>query len=225
MRLLSFWRKSKKENFNQDPEIKPILNKNEFSAVWDRIHNGCVSRKGTLREQQEFLKFVMEVVKQDLQGSFIAGGFYKELYPDARLFPIPAQKEFKRGTKYIKFEGNTVLARTRQIDKLFSAFKDIMELGFRKDLYEGDGIYYPDLKLIFLNNGIHHPAIAKALRDPKGGVNCDIYRIADFYPYLDVDEAFNCWHFADGSSIPIIDHRFALLYALAKELGVGLEET
>lgn len=222
MRLSSFWKKSKKESFNQSPEINPIFEAGEFKLVWARIHSGCVFRNGTKKEQQDFLRFIMEVVKQDLQGSFIAGGFYKEVYPESRLFPIPDDFNLNREEKYIKFDGNTVLIRTREIKKLFHSLSDILELGFRKDMYKGDGIYYPDLKLIFLRNGIHHAAIAKVLGDPNCGAKCEVYRIADFYPYMDIDANFNCWRFANGKTIPIIDHRFALLYALAKELCVGL---
>lgn len=211
--------RSSKNSTSPDMAVWPTSS-GDIAAVWRQIHSYPEFEKASKEEQEGFLQFILEIVKQDV-ALHQAGGFLQHnVVADARLFPIAYPCDPTK-IEMVDFAGNTVVARVQEPKKLIRAIQDIQKMGFLKDENNYEGDYYPDLSLIVIRNGIHHSAVDAILNKKQEQAKCEVYNIAEAYPLMDVSDNFKFWMMSDGEKMPVIEPRFALLYKLARELQVG----
>lgn len=217
-----FWKRFKKGNSDAKKAISSYFYPSDFQVVWNRIHcREAYSVFDSDAEWKNYLRYVIDVVKLDIQGSLQARMFYQDTQTCPLIFPAFATRPAEMG-KEVSFEGNTVICMPYDFKKMAGAVVDINRDGFLKDV-EHTGFYFPELKLLIIQSGQHHSSVASIKGNCGGAANADVYHLADIYPRLSVSDDYRFWlskgeEGEDELPIEVIDPRFALLYNLAKEL-------
>lgn len=217
-----FWKKFKRGNSDNRQAIDSYFYPSDFQVVWNRIHRReAYSVFDSDVEWENYLRYVIDVVKLDIQGSLQARMFYHDTQKFHKIFPAVFSPPAEMG-KEVSFEGNTVICMPYDFKKMAGAVVDISRDGFIKSV-EHTGFYFPEIKLLIIQNGQHHSSVASIKGSCGGAADADVYHLADIYPWLSVSDDYRFWLFEredgeDNTPIEVIDPRFALLYNLAKEL-------
>lgn len=165
-------------------------------------------------DKREILDFTIGVVRRDLVSSKTARFFYEGEYPRDFLCQIPVVgfvDEIKRQT--IDTTHLDVLTGPYQKDKALCAVKDLTQTKFDQSLSNYDGIYYPEIKLAIISNGVHHTNAAKELGH-EVAMTADILPLTEAYGKLKTDG--RKWFLPNGAEISVSDYRLALLFTLAE---------
>ena len=222
MGLCCFLKRFKKGSSDTKRAIDSYFYPSDFQVVWNRIHcREAYSVFDSDLEWENYLRYVIDVIKLDIQGSLQARMFYQDTRTFHRIFPAVATPPAEM-RKEVSFEGNTVICMPYDFKKLAGAVVDVNRDGFLKDI-EHTGFYFPDIKLLIIQNGQHHSSVASIKSNCGGAAYADVYRLADIYPRLSVSDDYCLWfpkrdNGENDEPIEVIDPRFALLYNLAKEL-------
>ena len=197
--------KSKIHNFQQDNYDSSIcIIKNLLGTLSTRI------------DKIAFLDYMINAIGIDIQGDALTRKFCfsncqylndNQIY--SKCLPIfPCRKEV-----LVDFSNKTVVCSPYNINKLTSAITDIHKEGFKFEKNYFSGLYYPDINLLIITNGVHHISATNFLKldgtcmaDVYDMKNCfDLYTIKNNYWYRDSEQLF-----------PMYDYRFGILYYLAK---------
>lgn len=136
-------------------------------------------------------------------------------------FPFPKTYE---PTKIMNmpFGDNTVVSTPYDAKKWKTALRDLSANDFDQQhstLNHYSGNYYPDLKLIVIENGRHHAAAATLKQ--QGSADVTVWDLAQCYPYLYTDGAY--WQDTSSGAERkryrerrVSDVRLAILYGMAQ---------
>lgn len=206
--------KNYKKGISDTPSVSPY----DISGFWRRIQEYPGYAHATPKTKREFLQFVLEVVKMDLQGSTLSRMFFQEnVHINPEVFPIPAACKPEKQTHEIRFEGNTVICVPYDFTKLIGAVEDINREGFKRgpDCHY-TGFYYPEIKLLMVQNGQHHSAVA-SIRG-GGSVTAWVYHLPEAFDRLSLSDDYRFWMLDGEPKFSVVDPRFALIYELGREL-------
>jgi len=171
--------------------------------------------------RSETIKFLMKALRIDLFGSSLtrllllgtngAQRLKKDLIP---YFPFP--KGYKPELKYDMPVGdNTIISIPWHKERWWKALYDLTRSAFDPKLNYSTGTFFPELQLITVDNGRHH--LAAASLKEQGKLNVRVYPLTVCFPYFKTDGAY--WiNTKTKIKTPVKEIRFALLYALAREL-------
>ena len=170
---------------------------------------------------------LMQAVRIDLFGSsltrLMCTAQDEISYAQFALPKFPFPKTYKP-TKIMDmpFGDNTVICTPYNATRWQTALKDLSANDFDQQhstLNHYSGNYYPDLKLIVIENGRHHAAAA-ALKQ-QGSAEVTVWDLAQCYPYLYTDGAY--WQDTSSGAERkryrerrVSDVRLAILYGMAQ---------
>lgn len=176
-------------------------------------------------EKCAFLDYAIKAVKQDIIGSKRAAIFYQK--DSTNLFNIFPFSGVNSGEEIdCNLVDVDLLAEPYRFDKLRGAVCDLYHTAFDYDKGKYSGIYYPEVNLLRIGNGVHHSAVAAS---NKEGIikKCSVIRLTQFFPYYSTDGALwidsrkekykKVLGFTLHSQDKVEDFRFAILYTLAKK--------
>lgn len=205
-----------------------LPNYDELFAVIRKVSGWCdaaVKDLGSIG-RMELLDFIIEAVKADLQSSvgtelIYAGSRAPRIHSDELA---PFSGIYCTGTQEISSTGLTVIACPWKDCRLRGAVHDILESGFRSDIGRRNGTYYPELKMIAVENGLHHSFVASRLGQ-NGTFRVDVYPLRGIFPYVRTDG--KRWYDENNPnrSPEVMDVRMAILYELARMKQQFLEES
>lgn len=136
--------------------------------------------------------------------------------PYSKDFQIPLTKYYKE--ENLKFEGHYIAACVWEPTKWIGSVKTVLQSGFRQTYGYYTGLYYEELNLIVVTNGLHHTSIASLL--DTGSAKVGRVRLSDYFEVLKTDGEH--WYRGEGAEQQISqvgDYRMAVLYELARRRG------
>lgn len=144
--------------------------------------------------------------------------------PESQTVAILALENFLIKLKAIKAPAaSTNRHMAYDLRKIRDAGRDIDREGYHPDMRDNiDGFYIPEFNAVFLMNGRHHIAAAKAKGIPCFIKRIEEYSLEDAFLNLSVSTYGRVWIFKDihskqESQINVSDPRIALMYDLARE--------
>lgn len=186
----------------------------KIKPFWENLHDRQEYKQAKKADRAEYLRFIMEVVKQDLVIHAATGLLSQDTRHSSNYFPID---DLSSGEATISFEGNTVVSHAYYHQKFFPAILDVLRNGFLAQMNDTVGLYIPEWKLILILNGVHHSAVASVLKE-HGEAFCRIVHANDIVTQRSLSADMHYWCLPDGKEIPVEEPRFALLYLISKEL-------
>ena len=228
MGWLCFWKRLTKGLFNpgrdsqpnESPEElthTPMFSPYDIAGFWGRIHGYYGYKNASAEEKVEFLEFVLEVIKLDLQGSTLSSMFFQEYtHNDYTLFPVQGLCTIDEQTQEVPFEGNTVICIPHRMSSMMDAVEHINREGFQRKRGYYTGLYFTEIRFLMIQNGQHHSAVA-SIRG-GGSATAEVYHLADAFEHLSVTKDYRSWTIDGKPDDKILDPRFALIYELAREI-------
>jgi len=170
------------------------------------------------RDAIPLLDFLIDTVKEDLRTSAAAELLYAaDCDPrDWReaLFPFVGWlQDIPR--EVVPFAGNTVVSSIYDWVKISHSAYDIRNKGFHADWNYFSGVYYPELHLIGINNGLHHSCAAATFQE-NGEIELNVYSLKRLFPLVTTDGEFWYRREVPGTTLPVLDVRMAILFELAR---------
>ena len=181
-------------------------------------HPGYANRSP--EEQAAYLDFLIEVLKRDIQGSYITGFFHERPANNKHLvFPIPAvfEDEDIPTIEKLPLQDKTIITFPRERRSIVDAICHIREEGFKPDRESANGDYYPQLNMVIIRNCQHHIAVAEVCKANPFASVCE-YNLDKALGRIGVSRNGESWVRlnADGSEgekiADVVDVRFALMY-------------
>ena len=201
----------------------------EYEGTLARIQHWLQYADETLdaRARLELLNFLMEAILEDIRSSAACELVYAPRYK-TRDWRGVLDFGYRLGAKcggveQISSEGKTVVSSPYDWEKTFLALRSILTRGFHSDLGDYNGIYYPELNLISVTNGMHHSWVASQKRQ-HGVYRVSVYRLADMFPRFFTDGEFWYDRSKPNARYPVYDVRIALLYELARMKNASRED-
>lgn len=134
-------------------------------------------------------------------------------------FPIPASC-FEKKVKDFSLEGVYVLSTPYSPQKMVNAVIDIHQEGFRQEQGNYEAMYYPELNLATVINGVHHLSVAPVSDIAKADV--EIYSLKKAAEIMTTDGEY--WYVVENgktNTYPVKDAKMAILYILyLKSVGI-----
>lgn len=213
MRLFHCWKNSDSK-IPDEKRATPWLSTHSF---WHCLHSYPHFKNASVGERRAYLKFLQEVVKQDLVVHAATGLLAKPVTRHIGLFPdLPQCCSME--SERIPFDGKTVVAPAYQHNKFFPAILDVMQAGICPKKNYFSGYYFPDWELILIVNGIHHAAVESVLKRGGGSAECYTINLQKAYENLGLSQGLDEWVWSDGRQEIVAEPRIALLYAISREL-------
>lgn len=165
----------------------------------------------------EYLDFVIDLVKADLQAELNAAVVYSSTFPPdrRRSLMLPFIGWCQVSQVKINSAKNTVVTNIYDHRKLVGAVKGIKEDGFISSPSLYNGVYYPELNMIIVSNGLHHSCVAEVMGE-SGFFKVDVYHLSELFPVVEIRG--NEWvHKERPDDVrPVEDAKMAILFSLAK---------
>ena len=192
----------------------------------DRIRHIWELWNATTAEKIAFLDFAIQVIGNDVQYQHFSQIFYKQIESSCLvqdLIPIARVAVERKVHENFPLDKLLVFTIPYDLKKIRDAGRDIDREGYNPDMRDNiDGFYIPEFNAVFLMNGRHHIAAAKAKGIPCFIKRIEEYSLEDAFLNLSVSTYGRVWIFKDihskqESQINVIDPRIALMYDLARE--------
>ena len=188
---------------------------NEFEVIQSHITSDPAYMEAAAPQRIHYLEFCIEVLKSNMLGETV-GTFLncKGEFTTPVLFPylhLPRVEKNKR----VSFDGYTVLTYPCNTQSTLEASDNIANNGFLYDQNGFHGICFEDIKLIVMNDGRHHSAVASLLGGGEALV--DVYRLCDGFGKISTDGKY--WYVGSDKSekTRVFDTRMALIYWMCEE--------
>lgn len=163
----------------------------------------------------EKIKILMQMIKNDLKFSSIDNILMENAIRPSQCFSyIPAQPQ-KVPVDWVTLDSahTDIVIRPYDTVKMAGAVERLSQKPFIPDSNYHDGVYWPELDLAVMCNGIHHSSIALS----RGEVVYMKAQVVPLAPWFDVLESDGLkWKMHGIEIADVLDFRFALLFELAK---------
>ena len=157
--------------------------------------------------------FAIRAIGKDMAADAACQLFRGNHCPYSKDYQIPF---LLRGSEEnILFSGNEVVAPVWSAAKWTSAVSSDMQSGFRQSFGNYTALFYKELKLIVITNGIHHSSVAALMS--VGSAKVTTIRLSDYFDKVQTDGAM--WRYNSDAGLqtePVRDYRIAVLYELAR---------
>lgn len=160
--------------------------------------------------------FCIKAFAREIAASSATQIFKPQHFPYSKDFQIPFTECYTE--ENIKFEGHNIAACVWDPARLLGSVKTVLQSGFRQTYGYYTGLYYEELNLIVITNGLHHTSIASLL--DTGSAKVGRIRLADYFGVLKTDG--ERWYRGEGAERQVSqvgDYRIAVLYELARRRG------
>lgn len=115
--------------------------------------------------------------------------------------------------KNIKFDHINVVSYAWDLTRWGPAATTTLKYGFRQKMDNYTGIYYVELRLLVITNGLHHSTMAKLLQ--CGSAKAEVVHLAEIFDTVHTDG--QQWFEVGKAPIPVNNFRLAAMYTLAQE--------
>lgn len=218
MDLFTCLKKSKKADLTSSNPYHFGLFGYSWTLSHMNTHPGYANRPP--EKQAAYLDFLIEVLKRDIQGSYITGFLHERPANNKHLvFPIPAvfENEEVSTIEKLPLQNKTVITFPQERRSIVNAVCHIREEGFKPDFESANGDYYPQLNMVIIRNCQHHIAVADVCRAKPFASVCE-YDLEKALGRIGISRDGESWVKlnSDGSEskkiADVVDSRFALLY-------------
>lgn len=214
---------SKKDKIQKESYYNPCP-KIEYSFAMDYI-NYTLELEKNLEDKINMIKFIMGVVKNDIQYDLISKFLYSDMEEIKITAPIPISLMSKNlhdhdkmilisSDKMVDLSKDTIILlpwdRFRFPDTVRSIYKD--EFVYIESNHKA--YYYSDIDLCYVHNGNH--SITTGIIKKEGIIKADEYDIKGLFKNLTTDGA--SWYINNDKEPlkEVFDFRIAILYELAR---------
>lgn len=168
------------------------------------------------------IAIMMRMIKNDIKFSSI-GNILREtpVCPQQTYCYIPAYSLSTINKLQVDSAHTDIVIHPYQTDKFAGAMTDLAHAPYNASINYHDGIYWPELNMAVMQNGIHHSSIGLA----RGEIVTMIAEVVPLTPWFDRLETDGVLWTIRGErgswTKPVLDFRFALLFELAKRAHVA----
>lgn len=157
--------------------------------------------------------FCIKAFAREIAANSATQIFKPQHCPYSKDFQIPLIECYTE--ENIKFEGHYIAACVWDPTRWLGSVKTVLQSGFRQTYGYYTGLFYEELNLIVITNGLHHTSIASLL--DTGSANVGRIRLSDYFGVLKTDG--ERWYRGEGAERQVSqvgDYRIAVLYELAR---------
>lgn len=163
----------------------------------------------------------MQMIKNDIKFSSITNIMRENfIRPGQAVTFIPFLPDKLTEVESITIDSahTDVVITPYDTEKFFGAVKDMLHSPYDSGLNYHDGVYWPELDLAVMRDGIHHSAIGMT-RGEVITLKADVIPLMPWFGKVQTDGV--TWVVQDGDTIKtydVLDFRFAMLFELAKQV-------
>lgn len=192
-----------------------------YRTAMDIVKIAMREGDATKTSRADVIRLFMKTLKIDLFGSDLTRILFPSTDASRKLkkdfiphFPLPKNHTVE-SRKNMPVGDNTIVSVPWNKKRWGKAICDLAcdDFDYTKDNFTG--VFFPELQLIQVRNGRHHLALAKLKN--QGALTVEVHPLTLCFPYFKTDGAY--WiDERSGKKKPVGEIRFAILYALAREL-------
>lgn len=185
-----------------------------------RSYNYALSRVDSIvgNNEADKISLLMQIIRNDIKFSRIAGilkeSQVRPTQVDLYIPVCPLDEEVT--TKTISSANVDITISPYDARKFRDAITDMAAAPFDPNLNHHDGIYWPELGLAVMRNGIHHSAIGLT-RGEFITMEAEVVPLTPWFDRLETDGV--TWTIRGEGGVrteKVLDFRFAVLFELAK---------
>lgn len=203
----------------EEQERIAAYQRKQFCAAMDAIKS-CEGQMVIQRDTgckpfayTELYDYCIRALVNELEAETRVGWLWTTNPPDSDTFLIPFAHPYK--TKDALLTGKSVCSPTWLVDRMAGSIYDVLKAGFQQTQSTYTGIFYEELGMVVITNGIHH--LAAAAHRGMGSAQLDYVRLADYFDTLSTDGAFfTSTAHPTVQPMRVKDYRIAVIYEFAK---------